>query len=79
MELPRKYAELCQAAMILAASRGRNPQQMLLEVCRIKGVEESEVMEAMQAFALRIEEEDYSSGVRAALTSRTKDLLGQFR
>ena len=83
MELPRKYANICQSTMILAASQRRNPIEILPEVCRIKGIDESEVIEELEALALRIEGEDYASreihGMRAALTSRTKDLLERLR
>jgi hypothetical protein len=79
MELPRKYANICQLTMILATSKKRNPKEILHEVCRIKGVDESEVIDALEAMAIRIERENYASkekhGMRAALNSRTKDLL----
>jgi hypothetical protein len=82
-ELPRKYANICRLAMILATSKERNPTKTLHEVCRIKGVDESELIEALETLALRIEEEDHASqenhGMRAALTSRTKDLLERLR
>jgi hypothetical protein len=83
MELPRKYANICRQAMILAASKKRNPNEILHEVCRIKGIDELEVIEALEALALRIEREDYAlkekHGMRSALTSRAKDLLGRVR
>lgn len=83
MELPRKYANICRLTMILATSKGRNPNEILHEVCRIKGVDESEAIEALETLALRIQGEDYASkenhGMRASLTSRTKDLLERLR
>jgi ABC-type taurine transport system substrate-binding protein len=82
-ELPRKYANICQLTMILATSKKRNPKETLHEVCRIKGVDESEVIEALEGLAHRIEKEDCASqekqGIRAALTSRTKYLLERLR
>ncbi|HUS76813.1 MAG TPA: hypothetical protein VMY43_12525 [Methanothrix sp.] len=69
--------------LILATSKKRNPNEILHEACRIKGIDESEVINALEALALRIKGEDYASkenhGMRAALTSRTKDLLERLR
>ena len=83
IELPRKCANICRLTMILATSKRRNPNEILHEVCRIKDIDESEVIDALEALALRIEREDYASkenhGMRAALTSRTKDLLERLR
>ena len=83
MELPRKYANICRITMILATSKQRNPNEILHEVCRIKGIDELEVIEALEALALRIEEEDYASkgkhGMRDTLTSRTKDFLERLK
>jgi len=83
MELPRKYANICRSTMILAASQRRKPTEILPEVCRIKGEDVSEITEALDALALRIERDDYASnknhGMRAALTARTKDLLERLR
>lgn len=79
MELPRKYADICRLTMILAASSGKNPNEILHETCRIKGIEESDVIEALEALALKVEREYYDTnekhGMRAALTSKTKDIL----
>jgi len=36
MELPQKYAKICLATMVLAASKQRAPLEILPEVCRIK-------------------------------------------
>ena len=83
MELPQKYAKICLATMVIAASKQRDPREILPEVCRIKGVDESEVIEALKLLARRIEDTDYAlkgnSGMEAALTKRTKSLLGWLR
>ena len=82
MELPQKYAKICQATMILALSKKRDPQEMLPEVCRIKGIDESEIMEALKLLAQRIEDADYATqgdnGLEATL-KRTQSLLGRLR
>jgi predicted transcriptional regulator with HTH domain len=44
--------------MVLATSQQRAPKEMLSEVCRTKGIDESEVFEALEALAHRIEETD---------------------
>jgi hypothetical protein len=83
MELPRKYANICRITMILVTSKQRNPNEILHEVCRIKGVDELEVIGALEALALRIEDEEYASKgnhvMRATLTTRTKDLLERLK
>jgi len=38
--------------MILATSKERNPTKTLHEVCRIKGVDESELIEALETWPL---------------------------
>ena len=83
MELSQKYAKICLATMVIATSKQRDPREILPEVCRIKGVDESEVIEALKLLARRIEDTDYAlkgdSGMEAALTKRTKSLLGRLR
>ena len=83
MELPRKYANICRSTMILASSQGRNPTEILPQVCRVKGVDESEVMDALQALASKIQGQEYSSkmsnGIRPTLISRTRELLERLR
>ena len=83
MELPRKYANICRSTMILASSQGRNPTEILPQVCRVKGVDESEVMDALQALASKIQGQEYSSkmshGIRPILISRTRELLERLR
>ena len=83
MELPQKYAKICLVTMVLATSKQRNPMEILPEVCRIKGVDESEVIEALKLLAQRIEDADYApkgnSGMEAALIKRTKSLLERLR
>lgn len=83
MELPRKYANICRSTMILSSSQGRNPTEILPGVCRVKGVDESEVMDALQALAFKIQGQDYASkmshGVRPTLISRTRELLERLR
>ena len=83
MELSQKYAKICLATMVIATSKQRDPREILPEVCRIKGEDVSEITEALDALALRIERDDYASnknhGMRAALTARTKDLLERLR
>ncbi|MHB8120163.1 MAG: hypothetical protein ACYDHX_15825 [Methanothrix sp.] len=83
MELPQKYAKICLVTMVLATSKQRNPMEILPEVCRIKGVDESEVIEALKLLARRIEDTDYApkgnSGMEAALIKRTKSLLERLR
>lgn len=78
-ELPRKYAKICWATMVLATSQQRAPKEMLSELCRTKGIDESEVFEALEALAHRIEETDYAfkgkPGMRATLSSRTKKAI----
>ena len=82
-ELPQKYAKICLATMVLATSKQRDPMEILPEVCRIKGVDESEVFEALKLLARRIEDMDYvskgNSGMEDALTKRTKSLLERLR
>jgi hypothetical protein len=82
-ELPRKYANICLATMVLATSKQRSPKEMLTEVCRIKGVDESEVIEALEALARRIEETNHASkgkhGMQATLVSRTKSFFERLR
>jgi len=83
MELPRKYANICRSTMILASSQGRNPIEILPQVCRVKGVDESEVMDALQALASKIQGQEYGSkmshGIRPILISRTRELLERLR
>ena len=83
MELPQKYAKICLATMVLAASKQRAPLEILPEVCRIKGVDESEVIEALKLLARRIEDADNASkgnsGKDATLIRRTKNLLERLR
>jgi hypothetical protein len=78
-EIPQKYAKVCLATMVLATSKQRDPMEILPEVCRIKGVDESEVFEALKLLARRIEDTDYASkgnsGMEGALINRTKSLL----
>ncbi len=82
-ELPSKYAKICWATMVLAASQQRAPKDMLSEVCRTKGIDESEVLEALEAMAHRIEETDYASKgipeMGATLISRTKSFFERLR
>jgi hypothetical protein len=82
-ELPRKYAKICWATMVLAKSKQRDPQEMLPEVCRIKGLVESEVIEALESLASRIQETDHAfkddRGVKGALISSTRGLLEKLR
>lgn len=83
IELPQKYAKICLATMVLATSQQRDPKEILPEVCRIRGVDESEVIEALKLLARRIEDADYASkgnsGMEAALTKGTKSLLEWLR
>jgi hypothetical protein len=83
MELPRKYARICWVTMALAADKQERPEEVLPEVCRIKGVDQLEVIEALEAMALIIEEKDCGSkgynGKQVALTSKTKALLKALR
>lgn len=69
--------------MIVAESSGRAPQDVLSEVCRFKCVDESEVIAALEAIALRIEEEGRSfkekRGMQAQLTSMARSLFGRLR
>ena len=83
MELPQKYAKICLVTMVLATSKQRDPMEILPEVCRIKGVDESEVIEALKLLARRIEDTDYvlkgNSGMEGALIKRTKSFLERLR
>jgi hypothetical protein len=83
MELPRKYANICRSTMILASSQGRHPTEILPEMCRVKGVDESEIMDALEALAFKIQGQEYASkmshGIRPALISRTRELLERLR
>ncbi|HNT46048.1 MAG TPA: hypothetical protein PKK27_05620 [Methanothrix soehngenii] len=83
MELPRKYAAVCRETIVLAKSKQKDPKEVLPEVCRIRGIDESEAIEALDALALSIDEETYPSrrkqGMQAAITSKTKDLLARLR
>ena len=83
MELPRKYATICRATMVLATSKQKNPQEVLSEVCRIKGINESEIIEALEELALSIDEEDHPSnrnlGMQAAMTSKINELMARLR
>lgn len=83
MEVSRRHAAICRTTMILAASRQRSPQELLSEVCRIKCVDESEVIEALEAIALRINEEDRALkenlGMGARLASKMKCFLERLR
>lgn len=69
--------------MIVAESSGRSPEEVLSEVCRLKCVDESEVIEALEAIAFRIEDEDRAfrekRGIHAQLASMTRSLLGRLR
>jgi len=69
--------------MILASSQGRNPTEILPQVCRVKGVDESEVMDALQVLASKIQGQEYGSkmnnGIRPILISRTRELLERLR
>jgi hypothetical protein len=82
-ELPRKYAKVCWATMVLAKSKQRTPQEMLPEVCRIKGLVDSEVIEALELLASRIQENDDAfkddRGVKGTLISSTRGLLEKLR
>ncbi len=82
-ELPRKYAKICWETLTLAKSKRRNPEDVLPEVCRIKGVDESEVIEALEALARIIEETNYSikenRDTGMALISSAKNLLEKLR
>lgn len=82
-EIPRKYANICLAAMVLATSKQRSPKEMLTEVCRIKGIDESEVIEALESLAHRTEETNRvpegKHGVQATLVSRTKSFFERLR
>ena len=82
-ELPRKYAKICWETIALARSRQRNPEDILPEVCRIRGVDESEVIGALEALARTIEETNYgikeNREMGTALTSRAKNLLEKLR
>jgi len=82
-ELPQKYAKICLATMVLATSKQRDPMEILPEVCRIKGVDEAEVFEALKLLSHRIEDMDYisrgNSGMEDALTRNTKNLLERLR
>ena len=57
--------------------------EILPEVCRIKGVDEAEVFEALKLLSHRIEDMDYisrgNSGMEDALTRNTKSLLERLR
>ena len=83
MELPRKYAAVCRETIVLAKSKQKDPKEVLPEVCRIRGIDESEAIEALDALALRIDEETYppkrKQGMQAAITLKTKDLLARLR
>jgi hypothetical protein len=83
MELPQKYAKICLVTMVLATSKQRNPMEILPEVCRIKGVDESEVIDALKLLAQRIEDTDYApkgnSGMESALIKRTKSFFERLR
>jgi hypothetical protein len=82
-ELPRKYAKICWETMALARSKQRNPEDILPEVCRIRGVDESEVIGALEALARMIEETNYAfkenREMGIALTSRAKNLFEKLR
>lgn len=82
-ELPQKYAKICLATMTLAASQQRTPMEILPEICRIKGVDESEVIEALELLASRIENADGAfkgdRGIKATLTKGTNSLLERLR
>ena len=76
----RRYAG---KPLTLAKSKRRNPEDILPEVCRIKGVDESEVIEALEALARIIEETNYSikenRDTGMALISSAKNLLEKLR
>jgi len=82
-ELPRKYAKICWETMILARSKQASPEDLLPDVCRMKGVDESEVHEALEALGRRIEETnitfDSRRNAQSTIISRTKRLLERLR
>jgi len=83
MELPRKYAAVCRETIVLAKSKQKDPKDILSEVCRIRGIDDSEVIEVLYALALIIDEENYPSkrnkGTQAAITLKIKDLMTRLR
>jgi hypothetical protein len=82
-ELPRKYASICRATVVLAGAKQKSPQEILPEICRIKGIDESEVMDALKMLASRIEEKDIVSWqdreIKEVLLNRTKSLLERLK
>ena len=82
-ELPHKYADLCRMAVKLAKATEQKPGAALHELCRSRGIDESEVMQVLEALALRIEEEGSAPGemqkMQAALTSKTRGLWQRLR
>ena len=82
-ELPRKYADICRSAVKLAMIKGQNRGSSLHDLCRTRGIDESEVISALEALALRIEVGESVSGqmqrMQAALTSKTRDLWQRMR
>ena len=69
--------------MVLATSKQKDPQEVLPEVCRIRGINESEVIEALEELALSIDEEDHPSnrnrGMQAAMTLKINELMARLR
>lgn len=82
-ELPRKYASICRTTVILASSQQKSSQKILSEVCRIKGIDESEVISALELLASRIEESDplfqRDREIKRALLNQTKSLLQRLK
>ena len=74
MELPRKYAAVCRETIVLAKSKQKDPKEVLPEVCRIRGIDESEAIEALDALALASMRNLSSGEARDAscVTSKTK-------
>jgi hypothetical protein len=82
-ELPRKYASICWATMVIAKEQQRDPKEILPEVCRIKGLDESEVIAALEMLASRIEEKGHERledrEIKKALIDRTRSFLEKLK
>lgn len=82
-ELPRKYADICRSSVKLALIKGQNRVACLHDLCRTRGIDESEVIFALEELGSRIELGECASGqmqrMQAALTSKTRDLWQRLR
>ncbi|HPT18677.1 MAG TPA: hypothetical protein PLJ25_01335 [Methanothrix sp.] len=77
-ELPRKYADICRSAVKLALIKGQNRGASLHDLCRTRGIDESEVIFALEELG-RIIASGEMQTMQAALRSKTRDLWQRLR